>query len=239
MPESTPSVLAVLVAAGSSSRMGGVHKPLIELGDRPMLEHSCLALGSCPGIKSIVVVAHSDDLETVRTWARTRPSMSRVAAVVAGGRERAESVRIGARHELGDAVDLICVHDAARPLVTTSAVEHVLVVAAMEGAAVLALPVRDTLKHSEDGLHVDRTVERDHLWAAQTPQVFEARRFRECLRRAEEERFLPTDDAALWERYVGPVTIVRGEATNLKVTLPEDLEVARAILAARTQEVRA
>jgi 2-C-methyl-D-erythritol 4-phosphate cytidylyltransferase/2-C-methyl-D-erythritol 2,4-cyclodiphosphate synthase len=131
---------------------------------------------------------------------------------------------------------LVCVHDAARPLVSTGAVERVLAAAARDGAALLALPVRDTLQHTSDGARAERAVERGALWAAQTPQAFERSRFLDCLERAAREGLDATDDAALWERYVGPATLVPGERSNLKITDPEDLELARAILAARGTE---
>ncbi len=215
---------------------GGARKPLIELAGRPVLERACEPLQACAGIAHVVLVVHADDVEAVQGWCAARPAFEKVRAVVAGGAERVDSVRIGASTPVPTEVDLVCVHDAARPLVSTDAVERVLAAAARDGAALLALPVRDTLKRSEDGKRVERTVDRARLWAAQTPQVFEAKRFREALVEAERDGFRPTDDAALWEHYIGPVTIVPGEATNLKLTRAEDLELAQALLARREAE---
>jgi hypothetical protein len=122
--------------------------------------------------------------------------------------------------------------------VTTAAVEAVVTAAREHGAALLALPIHDTVKRSTDGKRVETTLERSQLFKAQTPQAFAAERFRDALQRAEAEGFRPTDDSALWERYVGPVTIVPGEATNLKITVMADLEIARAILHAREHHAR-
>jgi len=232
MSPHSPRALVVLVAAGSSARMGSqpVRKPMIELAGVPLLETLCATFDACPSVAVVVLVVHADDRATIQDWVETRPAFAKVGAVVAGGAERADSVRIGSAAIEPVDVDLISVHDAARPLVSQDAIERVHARAAAEGAALLALPVRDTLKHSSDGEHADRTVERAELWGAQTPQVFEAARFRELLERAAEEGFRPTDDAALWERYVGPVALVPGEPTNFKITLPADLELARAIL---------
>jgi len=225
--------LAVVVGAGSSTRLRArARKPLIELAGRPVLERACEPFQACAGVAHVVLVVHADDLETVRGWAAARPTFGKVRAVLAGGAERADSVRLGVRAPgvPGD-VDLICVHDAARPFVRPEAVERCLAAAERDGAALLAVPVRDTLKRSEDGEHATRTVDREGLWAAQTPQAFEAARFRSVLAEAERDGFRPTDDAALWERYVGPVTIVPGDPRNLKLTGNEDLELARALLA--------
>lgn len=244
MSSEQPAALVVLVAAGNSTRMGSagsVRKPLLELAGSSLLELACATFDACPSVTAVVIVAHPDDRDTIagrvadrragRVEAHT--AFAKVRAVVPGGAERTDSVRCGASVTVPERVNLISVHDAARPLVTPQAIERVHARAQETGAALLALPVRDTLKHSTDGEQADRTVERKELWAAQTPQVFEARRFRELLARAGEDGFRPTDDAALWERYVGPVALVPGEATNFKITLPADLEIARAVLAAR------
>ena len=105
--------------------------------------------------------------------------------------------------------------------------------AAESGAALVALGMRDTVKRSTDGKHACETLDRSLLWSAQTPQVFERTRFLELLRIAEQERWTPTDDSALWERLVGPVTLVAGSATNWKITTPEDLLLAEALLRSR------
>lgn len=220
----------MIVAAGQSSRMGaGPRKPLADLEGAPVLERCCAAFDAAPSIAEIVLVVQRDDIERVERWCAERSAFAKVRAVVEGGATRSESVRKGLRWcAFGPA--LIAVHDAARPLVEPAAIERCLAAAATSGGALLALPARDTLKRSADGQRSAGTLERDGIWCAQTPQAFEARGLRELAKRAAAEGFEPTDEAALWERYRGPVELVEGATTNFKITRPEDLELARALV---------
>ncbi len=128
---------------------------------------------------------------------------------------------------------LVAVHDVARALVEPTLVEQVVQRASVRGAALVAAPMVDTVKTSSDGLHAETTLDRSVLWCAQTPQVFQIARLKELLERARAENFRPTDDAALHERYLGPIPMVPGSPHNLKITTPEDLILAAAILRAR------
>lgn len=227
---------AVLVAAGRSTRMQlpkGVRKPFLELEGRPILEHSAAAFACC---EELVVVCQPEDEAAVRELAGLSDALSNLSAVVAGGAERTDSVLAGVR-ATGPGIELVAVHDAARPLVRPATVMAALELAAEEGAALVAVPVSDTLKHSSEGRSVDRTVDRQPLWAAQTPQVFHRDTLLQLLERASTEERKPTDDSALWEDSVGPVPLVRGDSTNLKITTPTDLEIAAAILRARAAGV--
>lgn len=233
---STRDAAAVVVAAGGSTRFGrgpgGERKPLVALAGRTLLEHACAAFAACERVAELVLVVHPEDRVAVERLVATRPDLRRVRALVEGGAERSDSVRLGVR-AVDPALALVAVHDAARPLVTTALVDAVYAAAASDGAALAAVAVRDTLKESSDGRRVERTLDRSRLWAAQTPQSFDRARFLAVLERAHAEGLRATDDAALWERAIGPVTIVPGEATNLKLTGPEDLELARGLLALR------
>ena len=221
--------LAVLVAAGRSARMGaGEKKPFLDLGGAPVLLRAARALSAAPGVAWIVVVVAQEDRERARTLLH---GLEKLVEVVPGGSERCDSVRAGAAWS-GAEAELVLVHDGARPLVTVPVIEAVLAAARRQGAALAAVPVADTLKRSRDGRLAEETVARAGLWRAQTPQAFEATRFRACLARAEREGFHATDDAALWERYVGPAALVPDLPTNLKITSPADLEIARALLGA-------
>ena len=223
----------MLVAAGRSSRMGThVRKPLVDLAGRPVLVRAAAALAEAPSVRRIVVVAHPEDVQVVDRLFQGSRELAKVEAILPGGAERIDSVRIGAAWPC-DGADIVLIHDAARPLVTPAAVEAVARAAKEHGAALLAVPVLDTLKRSSDGKRAEATVERTHLWNAQTPQGFRIERFRAILEHAQRDGFRPTDDAALWERYEGPVEIVPGEPTNLKITQIADIDLARAVIEAR------
>jgi 2-C-methyl-D-erythritol 4-phosphate cytidylyltransferase len=221
---------AVLVAAGASRRMGGgANKALLEVAGEPVLVHAARALAAV--VDAVVVVAREEEVAEVRALCG-RAALARPVAVVAGGAERADSVRAGLA-ALPAGTRVVLVHDAARPLVLPEDVARVLAAVPEHGAALLAARATDTVKRSRNGRTAEETLDREHVWLAQTPQGFEAERLVELHARAARERFRPTDDAALWERYEGPVALVEASGPNIKVTRPDDLVVATAILAAR------
>ncbi len=232
-----PWTCALVVAAGSSTRMGGAsaRKPFLALGARTVLEHACAAFDATPAVREIVIVGHIEDLDRIRALAASSSALRKVRAIVAGGDMRADSVRAGVRATASEA-ELVAVHDAARPLITRDIVERALALAAIEGAALVAVPVVDTVKTSSDGVRAEATLDRSVLWAAQTPQVFRRQLLLELLDRAAREGFRPTDEAALHERYAGPISISRGSSANGKLTTPEDVAVFTALLRLRAEE---
>lgn len=209
-------------------------KPLLALGGVPVLEVTCAAFAAAATVAEVLIVAHPSDVEAIERLCAERPALDKVRGVVTGGAERADSVRCGVRW-CGFGVDVICVHDAARPLVRPDQIDATVRRAADEGAALLGVPVRDTVKGTGDGRFAERTLDRSSLWAAQTPQAFAARAFREVLEESRRDGYSPTDDAALWERYRGPVALVEGDLSNFKITTPADLALAEAVLASRRQ----
>ncbi len=174
-------------------------------------------------------MVHAQDRDAVEALLRGREGHRKLRAVLPGGEERTDSVRIGVE-AVSESIDLVAIHDGARPFLRRDQLEQVLEQAALHGAALLAVPVTDTLKHSACGELADRTVDRSALWAAQTPQAFRRAEFVRLLERARRDEFRPTDDAALWERYRGPVKLVEGDASGGKITGPRDLDWARAWL---------
>lgn len=231
----------MIVAAGSSSRFAGasarkgaIRKPFLALGGSTVLELACAAFDAVAAIEQIVLVLRAEDLPTVERLGLRTGSLRKVVALVEGGKERIDSVRAGV-DAAARGVALIAVHDAARPLVLPRTIETALKVAARTGAALVATPVRDTIKVSATGEQAESTLDRSVLWAAQTPQVFRAALLRELLERAQSEHFKPTDEAAMHERFVGPVALVEGDASNIKITTPSDLVLAEAILRARKE----
>jgi 2-C-methyl-D-erythritol 4-phosphate cytidylyltransferase len=226
----------VIVAAGNASRMGAMseRKPFLLLDGRTVLEVACAAFDAAASVAELVIVAHPLDVERVQRMACESSALDKCRAVLPGGAERSDSVRAGVQWTSFD-VGVIAVHDAARPLVEPKDIERVIAAALQEGAAILATAVRDTLKSSADGKRCDKTVERAGLWCAQTPQAFSARVLRELVDRAQREGYSPTDEAALYERYRGSVALVEGSASNIKITAPEDVGLACALLQARSK----
>jgi 2-C-methyl-D-erythritol 4-phosphate cytidylyltransferase len=229
----------MIVAAGASTRFHAgrdaardARKPFLRLGESTVLEHACAPFAALAGVREIVIVARADDLERVQSLLRGKPALAKVKAIVEGGKERGDSVRAGL-DAISSEIEFVAVHDAARPLVTAQIVERALTLAAQRGASLVAVPLRDTIKTSSTGQSSESTLDRSVLWAAQTPQVFRAVLLRELFERATAEGFFASDEAALHERYVGPVALVEGDSTNLKITTPTDLVIAEAILRAR------
>ena len=225
-----PFCTAVVPAAGSSTRMEGQDKMLLELGDRPVLVRTLQALESCSLIHEIVVVTREDLVVPVSRLCREF-NLEKVTKVVTGGATRSLSVLAGIRSASAEA-SLIAVHDGARPFVTQTVLEEVIRKGAECGAAAPAIPVTDTIKRAEDGLVVD-TLDRATLFAVQTPQVFEASLLKAALQKAAEEHVDLTDDCAAVERLGMRVALTRGDRENLKVTTPADLNLGLGILMGR------
>jgi 2-C-methyl-D-erythritol 4-phosphate cytidylyltransferase len=222
---------AVLVAAGSSSRMGGVDKTLAVLAGQPVVAYSLGLLAGCPLIDCVAVVCNDENRETVsRLATHHRPDCD--IRLAPGGPRRRDSVMNGLLALPSD-VEWVLVHDAARPLVTFDLVVAALAGAQETGAAVCALEVTDTIKLVDDDHLVVETPPRSQLWAAQTPQVFRTDLLREAHLRTDEDA---SDDAWLVEQAGVRVRVVAGSPENLKITRPADLVLAEALLAARGGE---
>ncbi len=225
-------VAAVLVAAGRGERLGHVlPKAFVPLAGRPLVLRAAEALSAAPEVTCIVPVVPENEMERFRSLVAEAGAPAGLAAPVAGGAERQDSVRAGVE-ALPPGFDLVAVHDAARALVRPEAVSRVVAVAARAGAAILATPVRDTIKRVSEG-RVVATPDRATCWAAQTPQVFRVELLREALAKAASAGHRGTDDAELVERLGVAVHVVEGDPDNLKLTHPEDLVMAERLLAQR------
>ncbi len=216
---------AVIVAAGNSSRMGGIDKVMAELGGEPMLVHTVRAFDACDAIREIVIVTRAQLLETVMDLCR---GFSKVKTVVVGGADRAESVENGIR-ALSDKVRLVAVQDGARPLITDAVIDRVVRAAHTYGAAVPAVPVKDTIKYTRGGM-VQETPDRRFLQAVQTPQVFDLDLLSGALQKARQDKAVITDDASAVERLGMSVKLVEGDERNIKITTPIDLQIAAQLL---------
>jgi 2-C-methyl-D-erythritol 4-phosphate cytidylyltransferase len=222
---------AIIVAAGRGSRFGQP-KQLVELAGKPMIAWSVEAFAAMPEIAELVVVTEPEFVERVESIAHARVKHATVL-VVRGGPDRQDSVRHGL-DALSNEVSAVLVHDGARPLVQTSDVRNGMLPVRPGTASLLATPVVDTIKVAGDDGKVTRTLDRATLWAAQTPQFATARDLRRAHAEAQRHGQPPaTDDAALLERAGLDVVIVEGSPDNFKVTLPNDLTRAEALLRER------
>lgn len=219
----------VIAAGGSGRRMGGVRKQYAELLGEPILLHSLRPFLAHPSVECAVVALPAEDAADPPA---SLTGLGERVVLVAGGAERGESVHRGLE-AVPESVDVVLVHDAARPLVTREVIDRALAVAATGVGAVVGVPVTDTLKEVDAEGRIVGTPDRAVLRAAQTPQAFPRAMLLDAYRRAEQEGVVATDDAALVERYGGTVVIVEGAPENLKVTRPSDLVVAEALLRAR------
>ena len=216
---------AVIVAAGTASRMGGIDKVMAPLKGEPMICHTVRAFQTCDAIKEIVIVTREDLIVTISNLCKEFP---KVKAVVAGGKSRQESVGLGL-NALSDKVKLAAIHDGARPLVSWQLIDLTVRMAHNYGAAAPAVPVKDTVKVVEGGL-VKETPDRSKLRAVQTPQVFDFDLLRGALKQAKLDGAELTDDCSAVERINMTVRIVDGEETNIKVTTPMDLKLAEMLM---------
>ena len=216
---------AVIVAAGNASRMGGIDKVMAELKGEPMIVRTVRTFQECDAISEIVIVTRPDLIVPINGLCR---EMSKVKAVVAGGKSRQESVNLGL-NALSDQVKLAAIQDGARPLITWQVIDRVVRAANSYGAALPCVSVKDTIKIGDGGV-VKSTPDRATLFAAQTPQVFDFDLLRAALKKAEQDGFSVTDDASAVEYLGMKVKIVEGDERNIKVTTPMDLKIAEMLL---------
>ena len=219
---------AVIVAAGSASRMGGIDKVMAPLKGEPMICHTVRTFQNCDAVKELVIVTREDLIVPISDLCREFP---KVKAVVVGGKNRQESVSMGL-NALSDKVKLAAIHDGARPLVSWQLIDLVVRMAHNYGAAAPGVPVKDTVKVVEGGL-VKETPDRSRLRAVQTPQVFDFDLIRGALKKAKLDGAELTDDCSAIERMNMTVRIVDGEETNIKVTTPMDLKLAEMLMEER------
>lgn len=211
---------------------GAVPKQFLSLGGEPLVVHSLRVLQHSPVIHEIILAVPQADLDYCLNDLAVRYGFSKITRVVAGGKERQDSVRHALEHVPVE-TDVVVIHDAVRPFLTLEMVAHVVEAAYRVGGAIIALPMRDTVKQVGADQHIERTVDRGPLWLAQTPQAFQRGRLLGAHRKAHAEGVHATDDAFLFEWAGHPVVVVEGSGENIKVTRPEDMVIGEAILASR------
>ena len=216
---------AVIVAAGSASRMGGIDKVMAALGGEPMIARTVRAFQECDAVSEIVIVTREDLILPITDLCK---AFTKVKTVVVGGKSRQESVGKGL-NAMGKEIKLAAIHDGARPMITWQLIDCCVRAANTYGAAAPAIPVKDTIKTVEGGIVVN-TPDRSKLRAVQTPQVFDVDLLKGALLKAYQDGAEVTDDCSAVERLGMKVKIVEGDEKNLKVTTPMDLKIAEMLL---------
>ncbi|HPT78411.1 MAG TPA: 2-C-methyl-D-erythritol 4-phosphate cytidylyltransferase [Candidatus Atribacteria bacterium] len=218
-------VYAIIPAAGSGRRMGSsILKQYIMLGDKPVLAHTLSAFDRAGSVDCMILAVSPDEKEYIEKEIIKRYGIEKPVFYAPGGRERQESVA-NALHSVGNC-DIVVVHDGVRPLVTPDVIEETIQAARQYGAAAAGMPVKDTIKEIDPAGFAVNTPDRSILWLIQTPQAFKLRLLEEAHKKAAEDGFLGTDDSSLVERLGHPVKLVEGGYGNIKITTPEDVDLA-------------
>ncbi|WP_088106024.1 2-C-methyl-D-erythritol 4-phosphate cytidylyltransferase [Halalkalibacter urbisdiaboli] len=220
----------VIPAAGQGKRMkAGKNKQFIKLKNEPIIIHTIRVFEADPWCHEIILVANEQECETMRELMKAY-QIDKVSMIVAGGQERQHSVKRGL--DAVEKAEIVLIHDGARPFIRHETIHQLVDEAIEEGGAIVAVPVKDTVKRVKDKRAVE-TMNRSELWAVQTPQAFQLSRIKEVHEKAEREKKIGTDDASLFEWYGYRVSVVEGDYLNIKLTTPEDLIFAEAILIQR------
>ena len=229
------SVSAVIVAAGNSKRMDdGIDKLAVELNGKPLLAWTISRFESTEIIDEIIVVTREDEVEKVTEMTKSE-GFRKVSSIIKGGAFRQQSTQNGLNATSNDST-VVLVHDGARPLVRTSDIKRIAESAEENGAALLALPSKESVKEVQEG-RVTKTLPRESIWLAQTPQGFRKELLQEALSSAEKEGYIGTDEASLVERIGEEVAVIEGHSSNIKVTVSSDIEVVRSLLEGEEESV--
>lgn len=223
-------VTVIVPAAGKGIRMNhSLPKQFLPIGGKPILAHTLLNLNRIPDVDSIIVVVNEGRIRWCREEVVNRFGIEKVKKVIKGGSTRQQSVSNGLK-SLEESTRIVVIHDGARPFITVDILRRVVDKAKRYGAAICAIPVQDTLKKVADNTQVESTSNRNSLWLVQTPQAFLSSLLLKAYEKALTDGYEGTDDSAVVERLPHPVKIVEGSPLNIKVTTPQDLILAEAIL---------
>jgi 2-C-methyl-D-erythritol 4-phosphate cytidylyltransferase len=234
-PLKQEKVVAIVPAAGIGKRFGpGTNKPFYSLGGKPLIVWSLKTLESVDRIEEVIPVLKVEDMAQGEKIFKNY-KLTKIKRIAAGGKERQDSVYNGIKLIKGRKC-IVLIHDGVRPLIEKHLIEgvinHMLRILRdkedCDGVA-LGIPLKDTIKEAKNGM-IKKTLNRDKLWAIQTPQVFSYRNILAAYKKAMEENFYSTDDTALVERYGGKIKVVMGSYKNIKITTPEDMYLAEALL---------
>lgn len=219
-------VTAIVLAAGKGERLKSkTPKPLVRINAKPVVIYCLQTLSSCPEIKDIIVVANSKNKRELIVQIK-RYGIKKVRNLVLGGRRRQDSVRQGLE-AIDNRTDLVLIHDAVRPFIDKETVSGLIKAAKKSAAVILGVPVKATIKKVDESQVVEKTLNRNSLWEAQTPQVFRKSLIRQAYRKCQDTE--ASDDATLVEKIGSKIKIIPGSYNNIKITTPEDLILAEAI----------
>jgi 2-C-methyl-D-erythritol 4-phosphate cytidylyltransferase len=226
----TRKATAIIAAAGKGLRMGGeTRKQYMSIAGVPVLARTLMVFNACSAIDRIIAVIPEEDVDFCRENVLPFLVPQKPIELISGGDERQASVYKGVCAVDGPE-SIIVIHDGVRPFVSEADIIECIRAAETFGAAIVGVPAQDTLKTIADDGCIDKTIERSRIWLAQTPQAFECRLLKTAHEAANREKFMGTDDAALVERLGKKVKIVRGQKFNIKITTPEDLLLAEALV---------
>jgi len=219
----------VIPAAGAGKRMGAEkNKLLLSINGEPIIAHTIRVFEKDEWCKGIVLVVSRTDQSVMEKLVKEY-QFQKIHSIVIGGKERQHSVYEGLKALKDSNNPIVLIHDGARPFVKKKAIHELVQLSQEKGAAILAVPVKDTIKVAKDG-KVVKTLNRSTLWSVQTPQAFLLSEILQAHEKAQEKGIIATDDAALMEELGKDVTIVEGDYENIKITTPEDLKIAEMIL---------
>jgi 2-C-methyl-D-erythritol 4-phosphate cytidylyltransferase len=223
-------VTAIIVAAGQGRRMeGDRRKQYLSLAGLPILTRTLMVFHRCDAVDEIILVVPEDDIDFCRETILKPEGLSRNIALSPGGERRQDSVFNGLK-EVNPSCRIVVIHDGVRPFVQNDQITACIDGARQFGACILGVPAYETLKQVDPSDHIIRTLKRDDVWLAQTPQAFGHELIRKAHDRARIENYTATDDASLVEKLGATVKIVKGSRRNIKITDKEDLEMARWVL---------
>jgi 2-C-methyl-D-erythritol 4-phosphate cytidylyltransferase len=226
-------VTALIPAAGMGRRMGkAVAKQFLPLGDKPMLAHTLLVFQRASEIDEIIPILSKEDMESCLRDVIEQYHITKVRTLVVGGKERQDSVMNGLQKLEKDS-SIVLVHDGVRPFVTPEMIHQCVDLAGKGECVAVGVPLKDTIKEVDDKHMVRHTLERNRLWAIQTPQAFPVKMLQRAYEESYRNHVYGTDDAMLVERTGGKVRVIMGSYENIKITTPEDILLAEEILKRR------
>ncbi|MCK4240114.1 MAG: 2-C-methyl-D-erythritol 4-phosphate cytidylyltransferase [Candidatus Atribacteria bacterium] len=223
-------VVALIAAAGLGKRMNSkISKSFIPIFGKPILAYTLEKFEQCKLIEKICLIVNQEEKEFCSKNIILKYNFSKVQKIIDGGETRQDSVYNGLK-ALSPDVDIVVIHDGARPLVEETLIQDSIEAAQKNGAVIVAIPLKDTVKKSQKNFFIKETLNREEIWRAQTPQTFKYDMILSAYHQAYKDKFCATDDAAIVERYGHKVKMIIGSEENIKITTPFDIIIAENFL---------